>query len=218
MASRTNFVPSEVKSKPEDSNIKDKKPRNQEKDEIVPKTHKGTFGAKARPWSKKCFDLLTRKHVVAHNRAEKLLHKFLRLYRLSMHICIILASEEYCGIHFKPAILHFDKICSSIAKAANRIFQEVVAPKNFIPSDNFARFHEQLDTWECEYQTLNDQLLTPPSQKFLGRDVNCVNYADVIKRARERTIRWSNWSIFGDNRVTKSHTALPLFSTTKLTQ
>ena len=215
MASGTNFVSSEENLKPEDSIIKDKKPRNQEKDEIVPKTHKGTFGAEA---SKKCFDLLTRKHVVAHNRAEKLLHKFLRLYRLSMHICIILASEEYCGIHFKPAILHFDKICSSIAKAANRIFQEVVAPKNFIPSDNFARFHEQLGTWECEYQTLNDQLLTPPSQKFLGKDVNCVNYADVIKRARERTIRWSNWSIFGDNRITKSHTALPLFSTTKLTQ
>ena len=214
MASRTNFVPSEVKSKPEDSNIKDKKPRNhQENDKIVPKTHKGTFGAKA---SKKCFDLLTRKHVVAHNRAEKLLQKFLRLYRLSMHICIILASEEYCGIHFKPAVLHFDKICSSIAKAANRIFQEVVAPKNFIPSDNFARFQEQLDTWECEYKTLNDQLITPPSQKFLGQDVNCVNYADVIRRARERTIRWSNWSIFGDNRVTKSRNALPLFSTTKL--
>ena len=206
-------MPSEVKSKPEDSNIKDKKPRNQEKDEIVPKTHKETFGAEA---SKKCFDWLTRKHVVAHNRAERLLQKFLRLYRLSMHICIILASEEYCGIHFKQAILHFDRICSSIAKAANRIFQEVVAPKNFIPSDNFARFHEQLDTWEYEYQTLNDQLLTPPSQKFLGRDVNCVNYAGVIRRARERTIQWSNWSIFGDNRVTKHHTALPLFSTTKL--
>ena len=213
MASRTNFVPSEVKSKPEDSNIKDKKPRNQEKDEIVPKTHKGTFGAKA---SKKCFDLLTRKHVVAHNRAEKLLQKFLRLYRLSMHICIILASEEYCGIHFKPAILHFDRICSSIAKAANRIFQEIVAPKNFVPSGNFARFQEQLDTWEYEYKIRNNQLTTPPNQKFLGKDVNCVNYAGVIKRARERTIRWSNWSIFGDNRVTKSHTALPLFSTTKL--
>ena len=215
MASGTNFVSSEDNSKPEDSIIKDKNPRNQEKDETLTKTHNENFGARA---SKQCFDLLTRKHVVAHNKAEKLLQKFLRLYRLSMHICIILASEEYCGIHFKSAILHFDKVCSSIAKAANRIFQEVVAPKNFIPSDNFARFQEQLDTWECEYQTLNDQLITPPSQKFLGQDVNCVNYADVIKRARERTIRWSNWSIFGDNRVTKSHTALPLFSTTKLTQ
>ena len=184
MASRTNFVPSEVKSKPEDSNIKDKKPRNQEKGEIVTKTHKGTFGAKARPWTKKCFDLLTRKHVVAHNKAEKLLQKFLRLYRLSMHICIILASEEYCGIHFKPALLHFDKICTSIAKAANRIFQEIVAPKNFVPSGNFLRFKDLVDTWENEYKTRQKQLITPPNAD--GK-VSCVNYDSIIWRARKES-------------------------------
>ena len=181
MASGTNFVSSEVKSKPEDSIIKNKKPRNQEEDEIVTKTHKETFGARA---SKQCFDLLTRKHVVAHNRAEKQLQKFLKLYRLSMHICVILASEDYCGIHFKPALLHFDKICTSIAKTANRIFQEIVAPKNFVPSGNFLRFQEQLDAWEYEYKTRHNQLITPPSQRFLGRNVNCVNYDNVIRRAK----------------------------------
>ena len=181
MASRTNFVSSEENSKPEDSIIKNKKPRNQEKDEISKKTHKENFGARA---SKQCFDLLTRKHVVAHNRAEKLLQKFLRLYRLSMHICIILGSEEYCGIHFKPALLHFDKICTSIAKAANRIFQEIVAPKNFVPSGNFLRFKDLVDTWENEYKTRQKQLITPPNAN--GK-VSCVNYDSIIWRARKES-------------------------------
>ena len=181
MASRTNFVSSEENSKPEDSIINDKKPRNQEKDEISTSTHNENFGAGA---SKQCFDLLTRQHVVAHNRAEKQLQKFLKLYRLSMHICVILASEDYCGIHFKPSLLHFDKICTSIAKTANRIFQEIVAPKNFVPSGNFLGFQEQLDAWEYEYKTRHNQLITPPSQRFLGRNVNCVNYDNVIRRAK----------------------------------
>ena len=149
MASRTNFVSSEENSKPEDSIIDDKKPRNQEKDEISIPTHNERFGVTA---SKQCFDLLTRQHVVAHNKAEKQLQKFLKLYRLSMHICVILASGDYCGIHFKPALLHFDTICTSIAKTANRIFQEIVAPKNFVPSGNFLRFKDLVDAWEYEYK------------------------------------------------------------------
>ena len=181
MASRTNFVSSEENSKPEDSIIDDKKPRNQEKDEISIQTHNERFGVTA---SKQCFDLLTRQHVVAHNKAEKQLQKFLKLYRLSMHICVILASGDYCGIHFKPALLHFDKICASIAKTANRIFQEIVAPKNFVPSGNFLRFKDLVDAWEYEYKKRHNQLITPPNQ---GSKVSCVNYDSVIRRARRES-------------------------------
>ena len=181
MASRTNFVSSEENSKPEDSIIDDKKPRNQEKDEISIQTHNERFGVTA---SKQCFDLLTRQHVVAHNKAEKQLQKFLKLYRLSMHICVILASGDYCGIHFKPALLHFDAICASIAKTANRIFQEIVAPKNFVPSGNFLRFKDLVDAWEYEYKKRHNQLITPPDQ---GSKVSCVNYDSVIRRARRES-------------------------------
>ena len=182
MASRTNFVSSEENCKPEDSIINDKKPRNQEEDEISPlATHCESFGVWA---SKHCFDLLTRQHVVAHNRAEKQLQKFLKLYRLSMHICVILASGEYCGIHFKPALLHFDKICTKIEKTANGIFKEIVAPKNFLPSGNFLRFKDLVDTWEYEYKTCQKQLITPPNQ---SSKVSCVNYDSVIRRARRES-------------------------------
>ena len=183
MASRTNFVSSEENSKPEDSIINDKKPGNQEEEEI---TTSETDNESFEVWaSKHCFDLLARQHVVAHDKAEKQLRKFLKLYRLSMHICVILASGDYCGTHFKPALKHFDTICTRIAKTANGIFQEIVAPKNFVPSGNFSRFQEQLDAWEYEYKTRHNQLITPPSQKFLGKNVNCVNYASVIRRARK---------------------------------
>ena len=181
MASRTNFVSSEENSKPEDSIIDDKKPRNQEEDEISTSTHNESFGVRA---SKQCFDLLTRQHVVAHNKAEKQLRKFLKLYRLSMHICVILASGDYCGTHFKPALKHFDAICTKIAKTANGIFQEIVAPKNFVPSGNFLRFKDLVDTWEYEYKTRQRQLITPPNTS--GK-VSCVNYDSVIRRARKES-------------------------------
>ena len=181
MASRTNFVSSEENSKPEDSIINDKKPRNQEEDEISTSTHNERFGVRA---SKQCFDLLTRQHVVAHNKAEKQLRKFLKLYRLSMHICVILASGDYCGTHFKPALKHFDAICTKIAKTANGIFQEIVAPKNFVPSGNFLRFKDLVDTWEYEYKTRQRQLITPPNTS--GK-VSCVNYDSVIRRARKES-------------------------------
>ena len=181
MASRTNFVSSEENSKPEDSIINDKKPRNQEEDEISTSTHNESFGVRA---SKQCFDLLTRQHVVAHNKAEKQLRKFLKLYRLSMHICVILASGDYCGTHFKPALKHFDAICTKIAKTANGIFQEIVAPKNFVPSGNFLRFKDLVDTWEYEYKTRQRQLITPPNTS--GK-VSCVNYDSVIRRARKES-------------------------------
>ena len=122
--------------------------------------------------------------MVAHNRAEKQLQKFLKLYRLSMHICGILASGEYCGIHFKPALLHFDKICTKIEKTANGIFKEIVAPKNFLPSGNFLRFKDLVDTWEDEYKTHQKQLITPPNTN--GK-VSCVNYDSVIWRARKES-------------------------------
>ena len=101
-----------------------------------------------------------------------------------MHICVILASGDYCGIHFKPALLHFDKICASIAKTANRIFQEIVAPKNFAPSGNFLRFKDLVDAWEYEYKKRHNQLITPPNQ---GSKVSCVDYDSVIRRARRES-------------------------------
>ena len=182
MASGTNFVSSEENSKPEDSIINDKKPGNQEEEEITTsKTDNESFEVWA---SKHCFDLLTRQHVVAHDKAEKQLRKFLKLYRLSMHICVILASGDYCGTHFKPALKHFDTICTRIAKTANGIFQEIVAPKNFVPSGNFLRFKDLVDTWENEYKTRQKQLITPPNAD--GK-VSCVNYDSIIWRARKES-------------------------------
>ena len=122
--------------------------------------------------------------MVNHNKAENQLRKFLKLYRLSMHVCVILASGDYCGTHFKPALKHFDSICKKIAKAANGIFQEILAPKNFVPSGNFERFKTLIDSWEEEYQTRQKQLIPPPNT---GRRVSCVDYEGVIRRAREKS-------------------------------
>ena len=102
---------------------------------------------------------------------------------------VILASKYCfdflnCGTHFKPALKHFDSICTKIAKAGNGIFQEILAPKNFVPSGNFERFKTLVDTWEEEYQTRQKQLITPPDT---GRRVSCVDYEGVIRRAREKS-------------------------------
>ena len=181
MASGTNFVSSEENSKPEDSIINDKKPGNQEAANTTSKNNDEDFEVWA---SKHCFDLLTKQHVVNHNKAERQLRKFLKVYRLSMHICVVLASGDYCGTHFKPALKHFDAICTRIAKTANGIFQEIVAPKTFVPSGNFLRFKELVDAWEDEYKTRQKQLITPPN---VGSKVSCVNYENVIWRARKES-------------------------------
>ena len=181
MASRTNFESSVDISKPEDSINEEKKPGNQGAVAINSENNDEDFEILA---SKYCFDLLTKKHVVNHNKAENSLRKFLKLYRLSMHVCVILASGDYCGTHFKPALKHFDAICTKIAKTANGIFQEILAPKNFLPSGNFARFKSLVDAWEDEYKTRQKQLITPPDT---GKGVSCVDYEGVIRRARKES-------------------------------
>lgn len=117
-------------------------------------------------------------HVVLHHKANEIFQYLLRLHLISEQVRSRVSLDHYCPKHFAQATLLFEQISRKLIENLRGVFETLLAPFRFKPSENNDRFRDAVAAYQLEVEAVRQELFGAPKK------LKCQQLASVIEESK----------------------------------